>query len=287
MCDTPDSGFRILGRRLNASQGKKPSRKTGITTTIVKCSHCGLIFSNPMPVPTSIEDHYALPPEEYWKEEYFLPNQPFVDAAVKKVKEYTGKEGKIKCLDIGAGIGKTMNAWLHAGFDAYGFEPSKPFYDKAISKMNISQERIKHSSIEEAEYSENSFDYIAFNAVLEHLYDPSASIQKAMKWLKPEGIIEIEVPSNKWFVNRLVNFYYKLTSPDYVANISPMHPPFHLYEFSLKSFELNGIMNGYKIDQHYFYVAPTHMPKILDSILTNYMEITKTGMQLFVLLKKK
>ena len=52
-----------------------------------------------------------------------------------------------------------------------------------------------------------------------------------MKWLKPGGIVHIEVPS-KHFINKLVNIYYRLIGTNYLL-ISAMHTPFHLYEFSL------------------------------------------------------
>ena len=64
MCGS--SSFKILGKRLNSAQGKDPYNKTGITTTIVKCKSCDLIYSNPLPIPASIQDHYNIPPEEYW-----------------------------------------------------------------------------------------------------------------------------------------------------------------------------------------------------------------------------
>ncbi len=61
-CNTTSENFKILGKRLNASQGRNPSQKTGITTTIVKCKKCGLIFPNPIPIPISLQDHYGVSP---------------------------------------------------------------------------------------------------------------------------------------------------------------------------------------------------------------------------------
>jgi predicted SAM-dependent methyltransferase len=141
--------------------------------------------------------------------------------------------------------------------------------------------------IEEVEYPECYFDFISFGAVLEHLYDPSESIKKAMFWLKPKGIIHIEVPSSDWFVNKIINFYYKLRMTDYVGNISPMHEPFHLHEFSLDSFKLNAKNNNYDIAFYEYYVCETYMPKLADYILKPYMKLTNKGMQLCVWLQKK
>ena len=55
-----------------------------------------------------------------------------------------------------------------------------------------------------------SFDFISFGAVLEHLYDPDFAISRALQWLKPDGLIHLEVPSANWLVRRSVNAYFRL-----------------------------------------------------------------------------
>jgi len=122
---------------------------------------------------------------------------------------------------------------------------------------------------------------------LEHLYNPSGSIKKALKWLKPGGVIHIEVPSSDWLINKLINLFYKMKLSDYVGNLSPMHEPFHLYEFGLKSFEQHAKQNDYEIAFHEYYVCQTFMPRILDKFIKPYMKRTNTGMQLCVWLRKK
>jgi 2-polyprenyl-3-methyl-5-hydroxy-6-metoxy-1,4-benzoquinol methylase len=285
-CDAPSSSHKILGKRLNGSQGKVPHKKIGVTTTVMKCQNCGLIFSNPLPIPFDIQDHYGLPPESYWKNEYFTVDPSYFNTVIEKVGEIIPLEQGMKSLDIGAGLGKAMKSMEMSGFDSYGIEPSIPFHERALSLMNISPDKLKLSSIEDAEYPENYFDFITFGAVLEHLYDPNDSISKAIKWLKPGGIIHIEVPSSDWFTHKIINFYYKLRGLDYVGNLSPMHEPFHLYEFGLKSFLLNGEKLGYKVARHDYYVCQTFMPKFLDPILKPYMRKTNKGMQLCVYLQK-
>jgi SAM-dependent methyltransferase len=192
----------------------------------------------------------------------------------------------MKTLDIGAGLGKAMKSMQLSGFESYGIEPSIPFYERALTLMKISPDRLKNVPIEEADYPDNFFDFITFGAVLEHLYDPNDAIQKVLKWLKPGGVIHIEVPSSEWFTHKLVNFYYKLRGLDYVANLSPMHEPYHLYEFDLKTFNLNGDKLGYKIARYDYFVCDTFLPKSLDFMLKPYMRKTNKGMQLSIYLKK-
>lgn len=287
MCGSSNAHHKILGKRLNQSQGKNPKSKTGITTGVVKCKNCNLIFSNPQPIPLNIQDHYGIPPESYWNEEYFVTNDNYFNYEIAILKKLMTIKPGAKALDIGAGLGKSMIALDKIGFDTYGLEPSEPFYKKAIEKMKINPEKLKLGMIEEIDYIENEFDFITFGAVMEHLYSPSQSIEKAMTWLKPNGIVHIEVPSSHWLINKLINFYYKLIGTDYVGNISPMHPPYHLYEFSLDSFKLHGEKNNYEVLFYEYHVCETYMPKFLSIFVKPYMKWTNTGLQLCVYLRKK
>jgi len=287
MCGSDSTNHKILGKRLNKSQGKNPRRKIGITTTIVKCSKCGLIYANPQPIPNSISDHYNVPPEEYWKESYFEFNPDYFKQEIETLRRLLPFKAGDKALDIGAGLGKCMIALKNAGFAVSGIEPSESFYTRAIERMNISKDELTLCSIEDASYPNDNYDFITFGAVLEHLYDPSESIAKAMRWLKPGGIMHIEVPSSDWLINKISNLFYKLQGLDYVSNISPMHEPFHLYEFSLKSFKENGNHNNYEVFFHQYFVAKTYLPRLFDFALVPYMQATNKGMQLSVWLMRR
>ncbi|HBH22521.1 MAG TPA: class I SAM-dependent methyltransferase [Cytophagales bacterium] len=285
-CRTDSSNFKILGKRMNCSQGKNPQNKIGISTTVVKCNNCGLIFSNPMPIPESIQDHYGVPPESYWKPEYFKVDDNYLKNEMDWLNKLKKIKAGMKALDIGAGLGKAMVIYEKNGFDTYGLEPSITFYNKAIQKLKISEERLLNMSVEDADFPENLFDFISFGVVLEHLYDPSLAIEKALNWLKPGGIIHIEVPHSKWLIHKLINSLYSFRGMDYVGNLSPMHEPYHLYEFSLKSFEKNSKINDYTIVDSGYWVCQTYLPKVFDFPLRRIMKATNSGMQLVIWLSK-
>jgi SAM-dependent methyltransferase len=286
MCGAPVAQARVLGKRLNASQGIRPTKKIGITTTIVQCKRCLLNYSNPQPVPLSIAQHYGTPPESYWKPAYFELNPNYFKKQIDTFFQLHPGGDALRALDVGAGIGKAMIALNNRGLDAYGFEPSEPFYRRAIEKMNISPEKLQLCSVEEAQYPEAHFDLITFGASLEHLYDPSAAICKMLPWLRPGGLIHIEVPSSAWLTGKIMNLAYRLQGLDYVGNLSPMHPPFHLHEFDLKSFQAHAHRHNYKIAYHKFMVASTYLPKVLNPVVKPLMAKTNTGMQLEIWLRK-
>lgn len=287
MCGTSTEGNKTLGKRMNRSQGFFPQKKIGISTSIQKCRSCGLIYSNPLPVVADLADHYGVMPDSYWKPEYFNVSEHYFSGQIASFKALTKQSSSGKALDIGAGIGKCMIALSNAGFDAYGMEPSKPFYDMALGKMKIDENKLQNCALEDYDAEGEQFDFITFGAVLEHLYDPSESISTALKWLKPGGLIQIEVPSSKWLTNSVYNLLYRMRGLDYCGNISPMHSPFHLYEFGLNSFKKNGEKMGYELVQHTYMVCDTFLPKALDPILKPLMKMTDRGMQLEVWLQKK
>jgi ubiquinone/menaquinone biosynthesis C-methylase UbiE len=287
MCQAPSSKFKVMGKRLNKSQGFRPHLLSGITTTVMKCGNCGLIFSNPQPVPDSISDHYNVDPEKYWKEEYFKIDENYFKGELEKLNNLLEIKPGMKSLDIGAGLGKQMIALQKAGFDTYGIEPSPSFYKMAIDKMGIDSNKLQLKSVEEASFEENSFDFISFGAVFEHIYNPSEALQKAIAWLKPNGFCHIEVPNSNWLIANILNKQYKLRGKDYVTNISPMHFPFHLHEFTIKAFVDNGKINNYKIADSGQYVCKTTFPRMFNPLLKPIMKKSGTGMQLYVFLSKK
>jgi 2-polyprenyl-3-methyl-5-hydroxy-6-metoxy-1,4-benzoquinol methylase len=253
----------------------------------MKCRSCGLIYANPQPIPFDIQDHYGIPPDSYWRSEEFDISDSYFLKEIKEAKKLINFKHGMKALDVGAGLGKCMLAMDKEGFDAYGLEPSLPFYERMISKMGIDSSKVKLVTVEDAVYTDSSFDFITYGAVFEHLYNPAQNLEKTLKWLKPGGVIHLEVPSSNWLLAKFINAYYKVTGKHYVTNLSPMHVPFHLYEFSLKSFELAGKRFGFSIIDSRFEICALYgIPKFFQPMFRKYMELTKTGMQLTVYLKK-
>ena len=285
MCGSPSSGHRVLGRRLNRKQGRNPRTERGVSTSVIRCRVCGLVYSDPQPVPMSIDDHYGVPPESYWDPSYFIVPQDYFAREVTISRQLLG-EGPKRALDIGAGLGYAMVQLDNAGYETHGLEPSAPFRDRAISKLAIDPQRLKLGTVEDADYPEASFDFINLCVVLEHIGDPGAALERALRWLKPGGVIHVEVPSADWLIVRLTNLYYRLRGTDCVGNLSPMHPPYHLHEFTVDSFREHGRKHGYTVERDAHYVCPTYLPGFLDIIARPLMAWTRTGMEVAVWLRK-
>jgi len=291
MCGSGIEEQAFLGQRLDRSQGLWPKRKPGITTSIFQCKVCGLIYSNPMPLPAELGQHYDVAPEEYWDDSYFQVTPDYCAGPIKRYVQLS-KRAPQDCvaLDIGAGIGKAMVALGRAGFEVHGIEPSPSFREAAIARMGISPGQLVLSSVEGADFPADSFDFINFGAVLEHIADPAEMLRKSVQWLKPDGLMYVDVPSSGFLLARLMRLFYRMTGARYVINTCPMHVPYHLYEFALQSFVRHGRAAGYSVAFHEYAPGAETMPAWLTRIMRPFnalMRWTSTGMQLAVWLKKE
>ena len=116
-------------------------------------------------------------------EEYFHIEKNYFKYEITVAKKLLKNKGP-HILDIGGGIGKTHVVLNKNGFDTISIEPSfLALKEIAISKFKLDESKFLHSSIEDASFEENYFDFITFGAVLEHLYEPSES-RKSNKMVK-------------------------------------------------------------------------------------------------------
>jgi ubiquinone/menaquinone biosynthesis C-methylase UbiE len=289
MCGAPDSQSKILGQRMNSRQGLRTSRLQGISTTIKQCRSCGLIYANPLPMPSQLSDHYACPPESYWSTDYFEYKPDYFRSQAFKAKSFIHSpiHGKPKALDIGCGIGKAIKTLNDAGFEAWGLEPSSSFHEKALQFTGLNNVQLLNTSAEDATLPDSFFDFITFGAVFEHLAHPKLCLQRALRWLKPGGVAHIEVPSSRWLIEHIYHLALKAKGSELTSFLSPMHAPFHLYSFSLHSFTCAEVSLGFhvvssQIDPCSIY----YFPSALHPIVRRVMMATQTGMQLTVYLRK-
>jgi len=268
MCHADSSYQKMIGRRLNGSNGRNPNGKIGISTTIVRCKKCGLVYSNPMPVPYDWRMHYDLDVSDYYPDD-------FLEIAVEGIhykgeidflnifKNYYKGTGRPSILDIGSGIGSTLLNYKRAGFDIYGMEPSDSFYEKSRQFLGEDFKNIQHAIFENAKFDDEQFDFIFSFNVLEHVYDPNAMIVQALKWLKPGGLLGLMMPSSTWLTAKLFNFYYRLLGSDFVTHLSPMHNPYHMYEFDERCFHENAKINNYEVSRLRMLLQQPIFPNLL------------------------
>lgn len=91
------------------------------------------------------------------------------------------------------------------------------------------------------------FDLITFGSTLERVLSPAEAIASALPWLRQGGIIHADVPPSRPLREKLQNLLLRLRGTRLVVNLSPMRPPYRLYEFSPRSFQEHGRRAGYDL----------------------------------------
>ena len=100
-------------------------------------------------------------------------------------------------------------------------------------------------------------------------------------------MIDMDVPSSHYLMERVINLYFRLKGTNYVSNLSPMHSPFHLYAFTREAFEALAPRAGYEIDEIKYFISPIHhFPEFIKPFFRFWMARTKQGQQLGIHLRK-
>jgi SAM-dependent methyltransferase len=287
MCGADRGGFRFMGHRLDRHQGLWPRRRRGVSASIVRCGSCGLVFPDPMPLPESVADLYDMEPDEYWRDEYFQIDPTYFDGQIQTALRLIERRAGLTALDVGAGLGKAMLAMEAAGFEAHGIEPAPAFHSAALDRMNVAPDRLRLADLDSVDYEVGSFDFITFGAVLEHLPNPFESLRRCAAWLRPGGVIHAEVPSATWLLSGALNLWYGGTLKGFVTNTSPMHPPFHLFEFTRGAFDSAAERTGLRVVHERRFSGTTMVPHLLKPPLGWLMEVTGRQLQLEIWMQSR
>ena len=291
MCLAPASELRPMGLRRNGSQGLFPfGFNSGVYVTVVRCQICGLIFSSPRPEPNDIGQNYDVEPLSYFSE-----NQASTESSVdlgqfKQLKSYLSQfEEPLLALDIGTGTGLNLLKLNAEGFHVTGVEASRSFYSQALINTKDIDVILINDSIEKVEFAAETFHLVIMSAVLEHFYEPDKVLRKVSQILKPGGIVFIEVPNSEWLLGRLLNTYHKLIFSRLVTNLSPMHKPFHLYEFSLKSFQYYLQRTGdFAIEKHEYLPGELSLlGRLINRVFRPILSLSRNGVDLLMVLRKQ
>lgn len=218
----PGSRTRLLGRR----GGDAHRRRLGVVTFIVQCRGCGLIFPNPMPVPGQLAEHYANS-EKYFAEHSLEGKIAASQWVLDSIEELGARRGRL--LDIGPGRGEMLLAATLRGWTAIGLEPATEF---ARFARQYSGSEIVEAKLEDRPFERESLDVVTLGAVLEHVFNPVELLTEINRVLRPGGMLWLDVPNEAGAFYRLGNAYQRLRGRDWVVNLSPTFPPYHVFGFT-------------------------------------------------------
>jgi len=187
-----------------------------------------------MPFPVDgLGQHYTVDADEYFAGHVEEDRLTGGNELVATAERLLGRKGKL--LDVGVGRGEILISAIQAGWECEGVEPSTTFADYVEDRVGV---KIWRHPIEECDIPESEFDVVILSAVLEHLYDPAAVVEKISRFLKPGGLLYLDVPNEMGLFFRVGNAYQKLRGRKWCVNLAPTFPPFHIFGFSPTSLRL-------------------------------------------------
>jgi SAM-dependent methyltransferase len=162
---------------------------------LVKCQHCGFIFTNPRPTPAEIG--------AYYESKDYLPHtggdRSLQGRTYRLVRRWAlGRKlalvnalaPKGRLLDIGCGTGEFLNRCRRDGWDVCGVEPSE-----AARAIASKQGAPVVPAFSRANYAAGSLDVITMWHVMEHVHDLNGTVTAIAEILKPSGCLVVAVPN--------------------------------------------------------------------------------------------
>lgn len=174
------------------------------------CTGCGLVSHHPRPDAAEVAAFYA----SRYRVEYKGAIEPKRKHALRAIRGALARMRRLApllppraaVLDVGASSGEFVYAMARAGFDATGVEPNRGYAEYAAATYGV---RLQFGGFETAEATPGSLDLVTLNHVLEHLADPWDALRRIHGWLKPDGLLFIEVPNLAGVHKQAVNTFHR------------------------------------------------------------------------------
>jgi SAM-dependent methyltransferase len=199
----------------------------GVRIEIVRCDICTHLYPHPMPFPRAGLQGLYTDTDDYFSAHDVEDKKGRSLELMRIIESKLQRRGVL--LDVGCGRGELLWAAREAGWDCEGVDPSPAHLE--WGRINLGIEG-RLGTIEEAHFPDAYFDAINMGGVIEHLYDPYATLKEVWRVLKPGGIFYLDAPNENCFYTRIGNLYLRAQGRDWVVNLAPTFPPYHIQGFN-------------------------------------------------------
>ena len=156
------------------------------TRRYVRCPTCELVFQNPRPLGTMVEEFYREDYDEaYGEVEASSDRHPVFESVARRLGLYRQPPGRL--LDVGCGDGAFLSICQSVGWTCYGLELSK----KAVARATRRDLTILSSDCLERAGECEPFDVITLVNVLETVTNPANLLRQVAGALRPSGLVVI------------------------------------------------------------------------------------------------
>lgn len=168
--------------------------------SIVRCAHCGLLYTNPRPDAASIGAFYAAEGYDPFisgrggrsMEDRLYRFIRFFTMRRKAARAARGVKFGANVLDVGCATGELLIQLQRRGFRVFGAEPDAKAAEFARQSHGLT---VWTGGIEAVPDDAGPFDLITMWHVLEHVHDLRGTILSLRKLLTANGRLVIAVPN--------------------------------------------------------------------------------------------
>lgn len=185
----------------------------------LQCQQCGFIWLDPMPSREILalaypDDYHAYRKPNSTLSRWIMQRSQAKTAAL--YRRYLGQAGRV--LDVGCGMGVLLSELGKLGrFDLHGVE----YHGASAESAKALGIHVAHGDFADVEYAVDSMDMVIMQHVLEHVFEPMATLQRIQKILRPGGVFVGEVPNIDSWDAKLFGRYW-----------GGGHAPRHLFFFT-------------------------------------------------------
>jgi SAM-dependent methyltransferase len=165
-----------------------------------------------------------------------------------------GRTGSL--LELGCGRGDLLAGARDVGWAVHGVDMTPEF--AAVAEPGI---EIEVAPAETAKALESQYDVVILAAILEHLYEPRACLERVHRALVPGGIVFLDVPDECSLRLAVGNLYMRLRGRDWAINLSPTFPPFHVVGFCRRSLTRLLSSTGFEVVRLEHHLWPNQLPE--------------------------
>ncbi|MEO1166242.1 MAG: class I SAM-dependent methyltransferase, partial [Chloroflexota bacterium] len=171
--------------------GEKNKLSQYWTAGLVKCGHCGMVYTDPQPTFAELEKIYA--DEDYFRglfyTDYVGDEKGFelnFRHRLETILQYAPTGGKL--FEAGCAFGFFLKQAQHHWSEISGVDMSPDAVQYSRDTLGFD---VTLGDFESRNLEPNSYDAVVMFDAIEHMYDPALAIKKSAEALRPGGIVAL------------------------------------------------------------------------------------------------
>lgn len=200
---------------------------------IGKCSHCGLIYVNPVPVFAPDDEFSEISKEfQYTRfmhdditDDVLQHDGAQLQSHLNEIARLTDCQwSDMRFLDVGCGSGASVKAATDAGWKATGVDIDPQLIAAGKRQFGVD---LRCTPLLEADFPAAHFHFIRLRDVIEHLPNPYESLLEIRRILVPGGVVLLATPNQDGLPTQM-----RLWLGGSHVNVATVPPPHHIHGFT-------------------------------------------------------